>query len=169
MELSRIIPSEALRRLNPHLFAARPQAPQGGVERESDLHDEVFDECRRRGWIALHGSMAARTQRTLGEPDFVILADGGRVLLVECKSRSGKLSPAQQALKFHAEKLEHSVHVVRSMEDFLRVAEVGPFSWNPGLLAALVGATEAAVGEPLSRPLATLSPLGGARGSEGAV
>jgi Holliday junction resolvase-like predicted endonuclease len=91
------------------------------VERESKLHGEIYDECRRRGWIALHGSMAERTCRTLGEPDFVILADGGRVLFVECKSRTGKLSPAQTALKFHAEKLGHTVHVVRSMEEFLKL------------------------------------------------
>ena len=91
------------------------------VERESDLHEAVFDECRRRCWIALHGSMAERTCRTLGEPDFVILADGGRVLLVECKSRTGKLSPAQFALKHHAERLGHTVHVVRSLEDFLKL------------------------------------------------
>ena len=91
------------------------------VERESDLHEAIFDECRRRCWIALHGSMADRTCRTLGEPDFVILADGGRVLLVECKSRTGKLSPAQFALKYHAEKLGHTVHVVRSLEEFLKL------------------------------------------------
>ena len=91
------------------------------VARESDLHEAVFDECRRRCWIALHGSMAERTCRTLGEPDFVILADGGRVLLVECKSRTGKLSPAQFALKHHAEKLGHTVHVVRSLEEFLKL------------------------------------------------
>ena len=91
------------------------------VERESDLHEAIFDECRRRCWIALHGSMAERTCRTLGEPDFVILADGGRVLFVECKSRTGKLSPAQFALKHHAEKLGHTVHVVRSLEDFLKL------------------------------------------------
>ena len=86
------------------------------------MHEAIFDECRRRGWIALHGSMAERTCRTLGEPDFVILADGGRVLFVECKSRSGKLSPAQAALKYHAEKLGHTVHVVRSMEEFMAIA-----------------------------------------------
>ena len=91
------------------------------VARESDLHEAIFDECRRRCWIALHGSMAERTCRTLGEPDFVILADGGRVLLVECKSRTGKLSPAQAALKHHAETLGHTVHVVRSLEDFLKL------------------------------------------------
>jgi hypothetical protein len=43
------------------------------------------------------------------------------VLFVECKSRNGKLSPAQAALKHHAEKLGHTVSVVRSLEEFLEV------------------------------------------------
>lgn len=121
MRFSSIIPNDSLRRLNPHLFAPATAPEKSGAPREADLHAEIFDECRRRGWIALHGSMAERTCRTLGEPDFVILADGGRVLFVECKSRSGKLSPAQAALKFHAEKLGHAVHVVRSMEEFFKL------------------------------------------------
>jgi len=124
--MNRLIPTPTLARLNPHLFGGqrseiRGQKGRGGMAREASLHEEIFDECRRRGWIPLHGSMAARTHRTLGEPDFVILADGGRVLFIECKSRAGKLSPAQAALKFHAEKLGHAVHVVRSMEEFLAV------------------------------------------------
>ncbi|MBI1178737.1 hypothetical protein GC207_14990 [bacterium] len=111
-------------RLNPHLFEAwsAEAGTRDGVSRESDLHDAVFDECRRRGWIPLHGSMAARTHRTEGEPDFVILADRGRALLVECKSRTGKLSPAQAALKHHAESLGHTVHVIRSLEEFLNLS-----------------------------------------------
>ena len=126
MNLIGIIPNNTLRRLNPHLFGLRGRPPVGaatgsGVVREASLHEEIFDECRRRGWIALHGSMAERTCRTLGEPDFVILADGGRVLFVECKSRTGKLSPAQFALKHHAEKLGHAVHVVRSLQEFLEL------------------------------------------------
>jgi len=123
MELSCIIPSNTLRRLNPHLFGTRngERGTRNGAEREASLHEAIFDECRRRCWIALHGSMAERTCRTLGEPDFVVLAGGGRVLFVECKSRTGKLSPAQFALKYHAEKLGHTVHVVRSMEEFLRL------------------------------------------------
>ena len=123
MELKRLIPSDALRRLNPHLFGTRNAEcrARNGVVREARLHEEIFDECRWRGWIALHGSMAERTCRTLGEPDFVILAGGGRVLFVECKSRSGKLSPAQAALKFHAEKLGHTVQVVRSLDEFLKL------------------------------------------------
>ena len=124
MELSRIIPSDALRRLNPHLFGGQGpevRSRKSEVSREADLHEAIFDECRRRGWIALHGSMAERTCRTRGEPDFVILADGCRVLFVECKSRIGKLSPAQAALKHHAEKLGHTVHVVRSLGEFLKL------------------------------------------------
>jgi hypothetical protein len=89
------------------------------VTDESDLHNEIIAECRRRGWIALHSSMASPTKRNEGEPDFEILADGGRVLLVECKSREGKLSPAQLAFKSQAERLGHAVHIVRSMREFL--------------------------------------------------
>ena len=121
------IPTQTLAKLNPHLFGVSRVEGRGanaGVSREASLHEEIFAECRRRGWIALHGSMAERTCRTLGEPDFVILADGGRVLFVECKSRMGKLSPAQFALKHHAEKLGHTVHVVRSLEDFFGVVNV---------------------------------------------
>ena len=120
------IPTPTLARLNPHLFypgaqSGKQKAESGNGRTERDLHEEIFDECRRRGWIALHGSMAERTCRTLGEPDFIILADGGRVLFVECKTRTGKLSPAQAALKFHAEKLGHTIYVVRSLEEFQKL------------------------------------------------
>ena len=121
------IPTPTLARLNPHLFwgaGGEGRGARAGAAREGDLHEAVFNECRRRGWIALHGSMAERTCRTLGEPDFVILADGGRVLFVECKSRTGKLSPAQAALQHHAAKLGHTVHVVRSLEEFLELERV---------------------------------------------
>ena len=116
-------PTPTLVRLNPHLFttAALRPAARNGVIREASLHEEIFDACRQRGWIALHGSMAERTCRTLGEPDFTILANGGRVLFVECKTRTGKLSPAQAALKFHAEKLGHTIHVVRCLDEFLNL------------------------------------------------
>ncbi len=93
------------------------------VERERDLHNQISEVCRGRGWIALHGSMAAATHRTMGEPDYVILADSCRVFLVEAKSRIGKLSPAQQAFKAQAARLGHTVHVVRSLEAFLEVVK----------------------------------------------
>lgn len=103
-------------------LAKKAQNPTGpGVEDESDLHDQIIDECRRRGWPCLHGSMAARTRRTLGEPDFILLADKGRVLFVECKSRGGKLSVEQLGFKIQAELRGHVIHIVRSFEEFLRL------------------------------------------------
>ena len=93
----------------------------GPPKMERDLHSEIFDECRRRGWIAFHGSMAERTHRTAGEPDFICLCDGGKLLMVECKTARGKLSKEQQAMIAHARKLGHTIHVVRSMEEFLRL------------------------------------------------
>jgi len=90
-------------------------------EREKDLHNQILAECKRRGWIALHGSMAHSTFRTEGEWDFEIKADGGRSYMIEAKTSTGKLSPAQLALHAWARKLGHTVHVVRSIGEFLEV------------------------------------------------
>lgn len=113
-----------VRKLNPLLFSgARPNRLKVSGTSEKSLHAEIFDECRRRGWIALHGSMAERTHRTEGEPDFTILADRGRVFLVECKSAHGKLSPAQQAMAAHAVKLDHNIHVIRTRSEFIEIVD----------------------------------------------
>lgn len=93
------------------------------VEDESELHQAILDECKRRGWIALHGSMAHRTRRQIGEFDFTVICDGGKVLLVEAKSKSGKLRPEQAALHAWAQKLGHKVWVVRNMAEFLEAAK----------------------------------------------
>lgn len=92
-----------------------------GVDKESELHQQILDECKRRGWIAFHGSMAHSTFRTPGEPDFVILADSGRVFLVECKTRTGKLTADQLAIHAWAKKIGHEVYTVRSLEEFLEI------------------------------------------------
>ena len=113
--------------------APKKTAAKSGCDKESELHEQIFAECRRRGWIALHGAMSERTHRTAGEPDFVILAqeksetiygDYGscwtpKTLLVECKTRTGKLSMDQAAMIHHAKRLGHTIHVVRSFEEFL--------------------------------------------------
>jgi hypothetical protein len=95
---------------------------------EGDLHSAIKAECRRRGWLYFTGSMASRTRRTIGEPDFVILGGGNSgctqypvVYLVECKTRTGKLSPQQQAVIHAAAALGHKIHVVRSMREFLEI------------------------------------------------
>ena len=103
--------------------AHRIPAKETSSSSESDLHDAIFAECRRRGWIAFHGSMAHATKRVAGEPDYQIYADRGRVFLIEVKSAKGKLSPDQLAIKCWAAKLGHTVHVVRSMAEFLEITK----------------------------------------------
>ncbi len=89
--------------------------------KESDLHYKIIDHCKMMGWIYFHGSMAHRAMRTVGEPDFTILANRGRVFFFECKTRIGKLSPEQRGMQIWAEKLEHQIYVVRSFREFIDV------------------------------------------------
>lgn len=90
-------------------------------EKESALHDAILNHCKAQGWIAFHGSMAHKAMRTVGEPDFTILADQGRVFFIECKTATGKLSPEQLGIKMWAEKLGHTIHTCRSVEEFYRI------------------------------------------------
>lgn len=107
----------------------QPPPSKSGVEREAELHAQIMDECRRRGWLFFHGAMCERSHRTEGEPDFLIFGTHGtnegtwhpQSWLIECKTRTGKLTPAQQAVAAHAASLGHTVHVVRSFEEFLNV------------------------------------------------
>lgn len=92
--------------------------PAEGVEKESQLHNDILEECRLRGWIALHGSVAHRTFRTAGEFDFTILASDGKVFLLECKTKTGKLSEQQFALHHWAKQLGHNPQVIRSLSEF---------------------------------------------------
>ena len=97
--------------------------PSGGCEIESELHAEIKAYCRHKAWICFTGSMAHRAMRTIGECDFTILADGGRVFFIEAKTRVGKLSPEQQGVVIWAEKLGHKIHIVRSMQQFCAIVE----------------------------------------------
>jgi hypothetical protein len=90
-------------------------------EDESKLHADILQDCRRRGWLAFHGAMSHRTHRTPGEPDFVVLGPAGCVLLVECKAKGRKLTTEQAGVAIWAERLGHTLYVVRCFEDWLGV------------------------------------------------
>lgn len=92
-------------------------------KKESDLHDKIVTYCKSRHWIVFHGSMAHKSMRTLGEPDFTILADQGRVFFVECKTKTGKLSIEQLGIQLAAKILGHTVHAVRSLREFTEILE----------------------------------------------
>lgn len=96
-----------------------------GCEKESALHDDIIQHCKAQGWIYFHGSMAHKAMRTVGEPDFTILANHGRVFFVECKTKFGKLSTEQLGLKQWAERLGHTIHVCRSAQEFFEIVTEG--------------------------------------------
>jgi hypothetical protein len=91
-------------------------------KRESELHRQITQEIRRRGWIACHGAMHKSTKRTLGEPDYHCLAPHGRHFMVEVKTPNGKLSDDQQRFIAQADQLGHPVYVVRSLVEFIQLA-----------------------------------------------
>lgn len=118
---------------NPHLWpSVMPTEAAAGIQfeagkavvKERDLHEDIIDFCADHGWQYLHGSMATRTHRTEGEPDFIILASNGRVFFIECKSRTGKLSTKQRDFAHHAEKNGHHVWTIRSMSEFRELTTI---------------------------------------------
>lgn len=84
---------------------------------EEQIHKYILDHCKQHLWIAFHGSMAHKTKRTPGEPDFTILADGGRVIMIECKAGKKKPSDDQRDIIHWAGNLGHTIHVVRSIAE----------------------------------------------------
>ena len=93
--------------------------------REKKIHDQILAECAARQWLVIHSRMDMPSSVAIGCPDFVILTEGGRTLLVEAKSRTGKLRPEQRAWLAWAQKLGHPAAVVRSLQEFLEFADAG--------------------------------------------
>lgn len=102
--------------------AARKVAPAKAPtdqDLEKTLHKEIIQFCARQKWIACHGAMHRPTHRTLGEPDFIILAPRGKVLFIECKGPKGETSDDQWEFHDNAAQLGHKVYHVRSMDEFI--------------------------------------------------
>lgn len=89
------------------------------VEEEDDLHYQIIDLCKTKGWGYIHSRMDKRSTITEGACDFVIFADKGKVWLFECKDKDGKLSVKQQGWIAQQAKNGHTVHVVRSLQEVL--------------------------------------------------
>lgn len=91
--------------------------------REHELHAQILDHCRAQRWIAFHSAMNHRTHGTLGTPDFILIADKGRVFFIEAKTAKGKLSREQAGLVFWANQLGTTIHVCRSFKEFLEIVK----------------------------------------------
>src|ERR1700744_3829064 len=82
-------------------------------ESESALHNAILDYCKARRWAVIHGRMDKRSGVTPGAPDFVIFATR-ELLIVECKTKTGKQTTEQRAFQMMVEGEGYKYHLVRS-------------------------------------------------------
>ena len=99
-----------------------PPDPQATTD-EKKLHEDILADCRNRLWPVIHSRMDAPSTIGVGVPDLVIFAERGIVLIIECKTKSGKLRPEQLAWKMILERNGHKHFVVRSFAEYLKVVE----------------------------------------------
>ncbi len=92
---------------------------RAGVEREADLHDQILEYCKDKGWICVHSRMDQPSTNQVGTVDAIVATDDGRTLWVEMKRPGGKLTPAQHAFIHWLERNHQEVCVVRSLEEFV--------------------------------------------------
>ena len=87
------------------------------------LHEQIIRHCQSQfpPWKFKHERTDKRTRSEEGSPDFVIALPGGRTIWIECKSKDAKLTTEQRAWKIQMNMLDHELHEIRSMEEFLRI------------------------------------------------
>lgn len=90
---------------------------------ERDIHAQIEDECRRRGWYFVHARVDKPTTIGIGTPDFIIAREDGKTLWIEVKTSTGKMTPEQAATAAWLKKLGHKWAIVRSFDEFIAMTD----------------------------------------------
>ena len=93
------------------------------VERENDLHDQIFEYCKLKDYLVIHSRTDRATTNEVGTPDFVIMRPYGVTILLECKAKGNKATTAQLAKLAHAKKLGFVAEIVDNFDDAIRFIE----------------------------------------------
>ncbi|TXH10455.1 MAG: hypothetical protein E6R03_15410 [Hyphomicrobiaceae bacterium] len=91
------------------------------VEIEANLHAEILEFCRVRGWRAHHSRMDRPATCGVGTPDFAIAMPNGVTVWVEAKARTNKPTKEQTGWLAALNILGHVTGVVRNMDEFRAV------------------------------------------------
>jgi hypothetical protein len=91
------------------------------VDKEHVLHGQIVEEVKSRGWLCFYNYWGAKAPRPAGEPDMLVYAPKGRLILLEAKAKGKKLSPAQAGVVCHMAKMGFVVFTVRSIEHVRRI------------------------------------------------
>ena len=98
-------------------FPLPEEAPDIGLE--SNLQKKLIQYCREHGWPCFHDR--SKRVNDPGWPDNIIFLPGGKVVLIELKSASGRLRKEQLELRRILGWNDHMVYIARS---FKRVVEI---------------------------------------------
>lgn len=120
MPISKFQYEEMLLRLDKNRAREQQPVPPDCAEKEvKELHTPILEwlnnQLPRVAYI--HARTDTQSTIAIGAPDFTIFYHGA-VLLIECKTRTGKLSIEQMAWRLKAEGHGFTVHVIRSMKEF---------------------------------------------------
>jgi hypothetical protein len=85
---------------------------------ESDLHDEIMEFCKARGWLCVHSRTDKKTTTAKGVCDCIIVTPK-IVAFVECKRKGNKPTLEQLAFLRHVQKMGWPNAVVYNMSEFL--------------------------------------------------
>ena len=106
------------------IVSSKPKHAQA-CENEAKLHEEILNYCRSKGWSVVHSRMDRASTSSIGTPDFVVATPNGKTIWVEAKTAKGKLSVEQNAWLAALRKLGHHAGVVRHLQEFVMMTEVG--------------------------------------------
>lgn len=101
-----------------------PPPAEGTSDEVGGIHAPILEWCNQQVPMPaiIHSRTDKKSNTNQGVPDFVILWKGN-LLLIEAKTKTGKLSFHQMVWKHLAEINEFPVHIIRSYEEFLKLVE----------------------------------------------
>lgn len=96
-------------------------SPVKGFEKESKLRESISKWCESQWpkWVIVSPRPDVPSTLPLGCQDLTIFGQFPMCLLVELKSKSGKLSQDQNVWKARMASLGWTVHTIRTLDEFL--------------------------------------------------
>jgi hypothetical protein len=101
----------------------RDGIPADAFEEEIPLHDDIVKWCKDNRAAYIHARTDKRSTINKGAPDFMIFFQG-RLIIVECKTRTGKRTTDQLAWAMLAEVNGFTVYECRSFSEFLAIVAI---------------------------------------------
>lgn len=90
---------------------------------EGELQADIERECHARNWLCFRSRMDKRQHGKVGTPDCIISTHTGHTIYIEAKAKGRKPTPAQRATLTWLRKNKQIAALVRSREEFLKIAE----------------------------------------------